>query len=272
MEPPAPVGPRPVSVNNGREWFTGITDVDVNGPVPSRPWKMVDQYTGRVYTPGCDEGTLELKPYDFFMACFPRTLLKSIVANTSANLRANGHPDITIGELLKWFGITILITRFEFGERSSLWATDGTCKYIPAPSLGSRTGMSRNRYDAILKHLVWSLQPAEKAPNQSSEDYRWMLVSEHVDALNEHKRNYFTPSEIICVDESMSRWYGLGGHWINMGLPMYVAMDRKPEDGCEIQNSCCGRSGIMLQLRLVKSAASEAAALQDGGGAEDANG
>ncbi len=36
------------------------------------------------------------------------------------------------------------------------------------------------------------------------------------------------------------------------GLPQYVAIDRKPENGCEIQNSACGRSGVMLRLKLVK--------------------
>ena len=44
-----------------------------------------------------------------------------------------------------------------------------------------------------------------------------------------------------------------------MGLPMYVAMDRKPEHGCEIQNCCDAMSGIMLRLKLVKSQAAEQA-------------
>jgi Transposase IS4 len=50
----------------------------------------------------------------------------------------------------------------------------------------------------------------------------------------------------------MSRWYGKGGDWINAGLPHYIAIDRKPENGCEIQTACCGTSGIMMSLRLVK--------------------
>ena len=33
---------------------------------------------------------------------------------------------------------------------------------------------------------------------------------------------------------------------------MYVAIDRKPESECEIQNSACGRSGIMMRLQIVK--------------------
>ena len=32
-----------------------------------------------------------------------------------------------------------------------------------------------------------------------------------------------------------------------------IAIDRKPENGCEIQNSACSESGVMLRLLLVKS-------------------
>jgi hypothetical protein len=52
----------------------------------------------------------------------------------------------------------------------------------------------------------------------------------------------------------MSRWYDQGGHWINHGLPQYIAIDRKPENGCKIQNAACGRSGVMIHLKLVKGA------------------
>uniref|UniRef100_A0A7S1V4R2 PiggyBac transposable element-derived protein domain-containing protein n=1 Tax=Grammatophora oceanica TaxID=210454 RepID=A0A7S1V4R2_9STRA len=43
-----------------------------------------------------------------------------------------------------------------------------------------------------------------------------------------------------------------------MGLPIYIAIDRMPENCCEIQNAACGELGIMLQLRLVKTAEEEA--------------
>jgi hypothetical protein len=46
----------------------------------------------------------------------------------------------------------------------------------------------------------------------------------------------------------------------NHGLPMYVAMKRKPDNGCEIQNSACGKSGIMMRLKLVKTADENCAA------------
>ena len=87
----------------------------------------------------------------------------------------------------------------------------------------------------------------------SHAEYRWLLVDDMVEIFNSHREDSFIPSEWICVDESISRWYGLGVGWINIGLPMYIAIDRKPDKGCEIQNSACSESGVMLRLLLVKS-------------------
>lgn len=91
-------------------------------------------------------------------------------------------------------------------------------------------------------------------------------VDNFVLSINQHRTHYFMPSWVICVDESMSKWNGLGGSWINKGLPMFVAIDRKPEDGCEIQDACDGVCGIMMQLKLVKSAVEEAADKEDENG------
>ena len=55
----------------------------------------------------------------------------------------------------------------------------------------------------------------------------------------------------------MSRWYGIEGHWINVSLPQYMAIDRKPENGCDIQNADDGVSGIIMQLKLVKTYSEE---------------
>ncbi len=142
---------------------------------------------------------------------------------------------------------------YEFTSRASLWATTAQMKYRPATHFG-RTGMSRKRFDDFFRAVRWSYQPAEREQDECSEVHRWKLVDDFVAAFNEHRTNFFIPSDHICVDESMSRWYGQGGHWINHGLPQYVAIDHKPENGCKIQNSACGRSGVMLRLKLVKGA------------------
>ena len=68
-----------------------------------------------------------------------------------------------------------------------------------------------------------------------------------------HRRQYFHPINYIITNESFLEWLGLCGSYINVGLPMFVAMDKKPRVGCEIQDSADGDSGVMLQLSLVKS-------------------
>ena len=45
---------------------------------------------------------------------------------------------------------------------------------------------------------------------------------------------------------------------------MYVAIERKPESGGEIQNSACGKSGVMLRLKIVKHIESEDLHLVEG--------
>ena len=85
-------------------------------------------------------------------------------------------------------------------------------------------------------------------------EHRWMLIDDMVEIFNWHREEYFLPSEWICVDESISRWYGLGFGWINIGITVYIAIDSKPESGCEIHNSACGDSGVMLRLLIVNSA------------------
>jgi len=186
-----------------------------------------------------------------------------ISSKTSIALQEVGLPSTTTGEILKWLGTTVLITRFQFADRASLWSCDAPSKYVPSPNIGAKMGMARARYDSLLQHMVWSFQPRVREEGMSSKSYRWLLVSDFVDRINNHRKRYFSPSNVICVDESISRWYGIGGHWINKGLPMYVAIDRKPEDGCEIQNACDGVSGIMMQLKMVKTQAHETAAREE---------
>jgi hypothetical protein len=98
--------------------------------------------------------------------------------------------------------------------------------------------------------------------------YSWLLIDELVSNFNEHHDKNFIPSKLICVDESISCWYGQGGEWINHGLTLYVAMDCMPQNGCEIQNAACRCSAVMICLKIVKTA-KEAEALgttEDEGG------
>ena len=257
----------PVTEQNGRGWFEGNTEVEVNGKSTTRFWKLVDQYgRGHEFTPGCDRAKKRYRAIDYFFAVFPKKQLQQMQERTSKKLiSASPQPlePTSIGKILKFMGILLLLTRFEFGNRASLWSTKGRNRFMPAPNFGHTTGMSRERFDALWRYMVWSEQEEERPEEMSHEEWRWSLVQDFVDNFNEHREAFYSASMLICADESISRWYGLGGNWINLGLPHYVAMDRKPENGCEIQNSCDGISGIMMRLKLVKSAAAEAATTEE---------
>ena len=101
--------------------------------------------------------------------------------------------------------------------------------------------------------------------------YWWKLVDDFIEAFNLHQRENFIPGTFICTDKSISCWYVGSGFWINEGLPCYIAIDLKPENGCEIQNLACEESGVMLQLNLVKNIQEEVKAelRQESGNGDD---
>jgi hypothetical protein len=78
--------------------------------------------------------------------------------------------------------------------------------------------------------------------------------------------NFIHPSYAAIVivkwqrSSIMEKKSGQGSEWINHGLPMYVAIDCKPENCCEIQNAACRQSGVMICLKIDKMA-TEAEAL-----------
>jgi hypothetical protein len=239
---PAPavaVGGATVATCHGMEWKAmqaNTTNTDCNGPVARREWS-VSTATGEVVRPGSDPQQ-ERSRLDYFLMMFPPTQLQLIVVLTSRELTKISAPATTKGEILKFIGVIILATRFEFQSRASLWSTTSLSRYTPAPSLG-KTGMSRSRFDLLWKSIRFSDQPDERPGGVTSEQHRWMLVDDFVLNFNSHRESQVVPSWVLCVDESISRWYGQGGDWINLGLPMYVAIDRKPKNGCEIQDVAC---------------------------------
>ena len=53
---------------------------------------------------------------DYFLQMFPPKELSLIVRLTGATLLAYNEPGNTKGEILKFFGVLLLITRFELGH------------------------------------------------------------------------------------------------------------------------------------------------------------
>ena len=247
-----------VSKAQGKRWFDATDrQVVLGDPVSFRPW-AVQSAVGEPLVPG-GTGGLDLLNHsrlDLFVLMFPPQQLMETVMFTNVVLQRKNKMETSQGEILRLFGIMILATKFEFLSRASLWSTVAQSKYRPAPSFG-RTGMSRIQFDNLFSNLRFGNQPAERPPNLSSGQYRWLLVDNFINNFNKHRARNFIPSERICVDKLISCWYGQGGSWINQGLPQYVAIEQKPENGCKIQNAACGCSGVMIRLKLVKSADEE---------------
>jgi Transposase IS4 len=178
-------------------WFADVdyAMLDANGPVDPLGW----QFQGRDgrWMSEDDDRDLKCSPLDYFLAAFPPTALKRILTLTNKSLRKNGGKEIELGELLRFFGVILLITKFDCGRRRELWNTVLTFKYVPSPQFGIRTGMCRNRFEEIWMNLVFSAQPEERPADMSSVTYRWMLVDDFVDDFNRHRRTHFRPSELV---------------------------------------------------------------------------
>jgi hypothetical protein len=210
----------PVTTAHAQEWFEPGEETIKLKSVPHRHWKMKNLFGEDVFPNS--PALLRMSCLDFFLLMFPNDQLTEIATNRE--LRKRGAPDLTVTELLKFFGILILSTRFELGSRSDLWSRTAPSKYRPVPAFG-KFGIPRHRLDILFTAIKWSHQPDERPDDMASEAYRWQLVKDFVNPFNSHRATRYSPSVSICVDESMSRWYGLGGYWINVGIPQYVAID-----------------------------------------------
>lgn len=93
---------------------------------------------------------------------------------------------------------------------------------------------------------------------QTSEQQRWGLVNSLVAAMNAHRESPVVPGDTICVDESIPRWYGQGGHWTSRGLLAYVpsieslrmAVRFKTRPVVEVESrSSCGWSRLQQSTR-----------------------
>jgi hypothetical protein len=99
-----------------------------------------------------------------------------------------------------------------------------------------------------------------------------MLVDDFVANINNYRARTFVPGGHLEANESMIRWYGVGGSFVDAGIPHYAVIERKPDNGAKIQNLADVASGIMLRIKIIKSAAEEeviAAAAADEDNDED---
>ena len=183
--------PEAAATVHEQEWF--IEDpamkLPVNGNYHSRNW-AVKMRMGYMLGRGGDHQN-SYSRLEYFLMLFPPEQLQLILQFTNNELAIARKNYTTAGEIVKLFGVMLLVTHFEFGSRASLWSNVTTNKYIPAPSFGL-TGMPRKRFDDLWMCIRFSEQPPNHASDMTSEQYRWRLVDDFVINFNEHRaQNFF---------------------------------------------------------------------------------
>jgi hypothetical protein len=180
---------------------------------------------------------------DIFVRFLPFAWLQNILLpKTSASLETEkGHP-LTLGELMRYIGIRLLMATVQGWATSEFWdysgvqrpQEDGPCPY------NFRTVMSQRRFLAITASLVFT---SEQPP--AFRDKFWQ-IREMVGAWNANMKE-FIAGWVLCLDESMSIWLN---RWT---CPGWIFCPRKPHPfGNEYHTACCGLSGIMFSIELVE--------------------
>ena len=154
-----------------------------------------------LYPGAPNAATNGMSALDFFLLVFPPKQLVVMVDLTKIELvKLEANTTNTL-DLLKFFGVLILMISFQFTSRTSLWSSVAPMKtYKPAPHFGL-TGMSKHRFNDLFHAMRWSKQPSERPKNENTEQHRWKLEDDFVANFNEHRVNFlFLPKQFLSTN------------------------------------------------------------------------
>jgi hypothetical protein len=78
----------------------------------------------------------------------------------------------------------------------------------------------------------------------SSEQYRWMLIDDFVAIINEYRTRTFVPGGYLEADESMIRWYGIRGSYVDAGIPITLRSSASPTMAARSRISLASHRGL----------------------------
>ena len=199
-----------VSTNHGCNWYRykNPDDLPLNGPVRPIQWSIRFS-NGDTMNQSRGDINNEMGVLEYFFCSMPQEQINHTLNMTNELLRKNLKREMTRVELCKLMGILILITRFEFTSRATLWVWQSNSKFIPPPQFGKTTGMSRIRFDDLWSHLRWSFQPEERPDDKSHSEHRWMLVNDMVDMFNKHRANFMCYLSSLEFNEGRGQQHGV---------------------------------------------------------------
>ena len=169
--PPRNLNSRNDVDRHGVIWMTNNTEAkrDQNSPIQKKAWGL-QTVTGEVLVKDSESGK-RMSRLDFFLLMSPPSQLTQCTLLSNIAFRKNHIKETATGEVLKYFGILILLTKFEFNSRRDLWSNLSNHRYIPTPTIG-KTGMPRNRFDQFWQHMTWSSQPESRLEHMKHSQFR----------------------------------------------------------------------------------------------------
>ena len=121
------------------------------------------------------------------------------------------------------------------------------------PFSESKIGIANMIFEILSQCLVF-IEQASNSSTWTSVQSRWSSVGDFSDSTASHHTFFKRKVTFFLSKSQFSRYLGQGRAWMDHKLFLYVCVDRKQESLRAIQNSVCGRNGIMLQFQLVTTA------------------
>ena len=206
-------------------------------------WRCMPRFGAHILW-GNDVDEMRRTPFDYWMLSFPSHMLTDI-SNWTSDRLPEGCEKVNEGEILAEFGALYSLTRTSEGRRD-LWSTEDGL--FPAPRFGERYGLSRNRFEILLRCLSF-------CPEDENNSDKWSSVRRLIECFNQRRVEKFYPGWQLCVDKSVSSWRGKDGDFCSDGMPHVTRIDRKPKGvGCELKNSADVDTKIILQLEIQEGA------------------
>ena len=185
-----------------------------------------------------NETLFGLNYVEIFLLMMPRDFIETIMLEETE--KESGLANLTFGEMLRFFGVWLLLSTTVRMDRKKFWSTQPIDRESGAP-FRLNDIMSNRRFELILQSLRFTANPPP-----SYKDRFWE-VRVMIDMWNENMKEKFSPSWVSCLDESMSIWFN---KWT---CPGWMFVPRKPHPfGNEYHLVCCGKTGVMWAIELVE--------------------
>lgn len=185
----------------------------------------------------------KLSPLVIFLHFFPVDYLTNVMIPTT-NTETPGL-DLTKNEFFRWFSLSLIVSMYPAFDREEFFKEPAHKSGVSlncAPYL--KPYMSYTRYEAIRQALRYT--PSSNRSPTAPVD-KFCNIRDFIQAWNSNMKKNFTPSYIVCLDESMVAWMN------RYSCPSWMHVPRKPHPfGNEYHTIACGDTHVIFRVELVE--------------------